>query len=289
MPSTISVIGALLSQVAFVTGVLYYFGWAYSHAYFAYFGVDAGALGFTTQEYVLRSVNSLFRPGMFTLLAVLVLLAGRWLPELHARWSRRPRRTLRRWVGVTGAIGVALTVAVVIAMFVPTNVAGPVGIYAPFVLLAGMVCSGFASRLRWKYRSLLGIHAPRTAADVVASKTRMLVLIAIGMVAYVWAVAAYADRRGLDDAQRAASDHFIDKPSVLLFSVDRLGIDGAGAQVGEIMMPGEKYRYVYSGLWLLARTTDRYYLLPQLWQAKTDRVFVIKDGDTIRIDIARNP
>ncbi|WP_068054909.1 hypothetical protein [Nocardia xishanensis] len=278
-------LGAVASQVAFVTGVLYYFGWAYSRAFFWHFGVSAGTLGFTTQDYILFSVGAMFLPLLTTLFWILGLLAVRRLPVWHALKSGRPRKTLRWWVRLSAAAGVLLIAVVAVITSTPTPFAAPLVEEAPFLLIAGAAMIGYATWLLWRYPAVLGIRRPsRTVMQV-----RTIALVAIVMIGYIWAVAAFADRKGRDDAVHQEAVHFVDRPAIVVFSVDRLGIEGAGAQVGEITAPNEKYRYVYSGLWLLVRTSDRYYLLPQQWKAKQDRVFVIKDSDSIRIDIARNP
>ncbi|WP_431970372.1 hypothetical protein [Nocardia sp. bgisy134] len=278
-------LGAIASQVAFVTGVLYYFGWAYSRAFFGHFGVSAGTLGFTTQDYVLFSVGAMFLPLLSTLFWILALLAVRKLPVWHALKSGRPRTTLRWYVRLSAAAGTLFVAAVAVLTSIPTRFAGPLAEEAPFLLIAGAAMIGYATWLLWRYPAALGIRRPsRTVMQV-----RTIALVAVAMIGYVWAAAAFAERKGTDDALHQEAAHFIDRPAIVVFSVDRLGIEGAGTQVGEMTAPNEKYRYVYSGLWLLIRTSDRYYLLPQQWKAKQDRVFVIKDSDSIRVDIARNP
>ncbi len=278
-------LGAIASQVAFVTGVLYYFGWAYSWAFFGHFGVPAGMLGFTTQDYVLLSVGAMFLPLLSTLFGILALLAVRKIPVWHALKSGRPRTTLRWWAGLSAAAGTLLIAVVAVITSRPTPLAAPLKDEAPFLLIAGAATLGYASWLLWRYPAVLGIRRPkRTVMQV-----RTLALVAVAMIGYTWAVADFAVRKGQSEAVHQETVHFVDRPSIVVFSVDRLGIEGPGTQAGEISAPNEKYRYVYSGLWLLARTSDRYYLLPQQWQFKRDRVFVIKDSESVRIDIARNP
>ncbi|SNY75654.1 hypothetical protein SAMN04244553_0531 [Nocardia amikacinitolerans] len=278
-------LGAIASQVAFVTAVLYYFGWAYSRAFFGHFGVPAGTLEFSTQDYVLFSVGAMFLPLLATLFGILALLAVRGVPAWHALRSGRPRTILRRWVLVFTAAGMLLAAVVAVLAFVPTRFAGPLAVEAPFLLIAGAAMIGYASWLRWRYPTVLGVRRPsRTVMQV-----RTIALVAVAMIGYVWAVAAFAERKGHDDAAHQEAVRFVDRPAIVVFSVDRLGIEGSGAQVGELTEPNGKYRYAYSGLWLLARASDRYYLLPQQWQAKRDRVFVIEDSESVRIDIARNP
>ncbi|GAA5076898.1 hypothetical protein [Nocardia iowensis] len=289
-PSALTTIAAIASQAAAVTAVLYYFGWAYSRAFFGHFGVDVHLLGYSTQDYVLRSLNGTFYPAAITLFVILTLLAARRLPELHALRSRRPRRTLRCWVAATGATGAALMMAVLLAMLAQISI-GSTGVALPLLLIAGATLVGYASHIRRKYQALLRTRWQRRPrpGSTPAVQAQTLVLIALIAMGYLWAVGDSADRKGRAEAKRAEAAHFVDRSSVLVFSTERLAIEGSGATVGEIAGPDEKYRYVYSGLWLLARTPDRYFLIPQQWNSVRDRVFVLRDSDDLRIDIARNP
>jgi len=55
--------------------------------------------------------------------------------------------------------------------------------------------------------------------------------------------------------------------------------------VTEITQPGTKYHYQYSGLRLLLHSSDKYLLLPVGWQYEQDRLFLLHEDDTIRVDI----
>ncbi|PXX57824.1 hypothetical protein DFR70_11654 [Nocardia tenerifensis] len=289
-PTLPSILAAIASQAAAVTGILYYFGWAYSRAFFGYFGVDVNMLSYSTQDYVLRSLNGAFYPATITLFVVVVLVSVWQLPELHAIRSRRPRRTLRRWVAAISATGSLLLTVVLLAMLLPFNL-GTGTIVLPLLLIVGAALLGYAGVLRRRYPIWLRTVRqrrirPERTAWVHVQSFGLVALIALG---YLWAVGAAADRQGHADAQHAEAAHFVDRPSVLIFSKERLAIEGSGATVGEITAPNEKYRFVYSGLWLLARTSDRYFLIPQRWAVARDRVFILRDSDDLRIDIARNP
>jgi len=59
----------VLAPTTVITALLFYFGWARTNALFGRLGIDQSALGFTVQDYLLRSVNSTFRPLSVVLLA----------------------------------------------------------------------------------------------------------------------------------------------------------------------------------------------------------------------------
>lgn len=62
------------SQTALIIGLFYYFGWVRTQATFAYFGVDTSLIGYSTPNYVLRSIDAEFRPFLYAALITLVLL-----------------------------------------------------------------------------------------------------------------------------------------------------------------------------------------------------------------------
>jgi hypothetical protein len=66
----------VLAPTTVITALLFYFGWAQTSALFGRLGIDQSALGFTVQDYMLRSVNSTFRPLSMVLLAAVVGLSA---------------------------------------------------------------------------------------------------------------------------------------------------------------------------------------------------------------------
>jgi len=66
----------VLAPTTVITALLFYFGWAQTSALFGRLGIDQSALGFTVQDYMLRSVNSTFRPLSVVLLAAVAGLSA---------------------------------------------------------------------------------------------------------------------------------------------------------------------------------------------------------------------
>src|SRR5919106_2211839 len=54
------VITTFVAPTTLVGALVFYFGWTRTRAWWLYFGVDPSVLGFSNQDYVLRSVNALF-------------------------------------------------------------------------------------------------------------------------------------------------------------------------------------------------------------------------------------
>ncbi|MGH3929343.1 MAG: hypothetical protein ACRDTF_05130 [Pseudonocardiaceae bacterium] len=128
---------------------------------------------------------------------------------------------------------------------------------------------------------------PKALAETQPShpQAQALVLLTLGLLGMFWAVGLHADEVG----KRTATDIVGRLPArlaVVLYSAERIAVSGTGVEVAEIAQPGSKYRYQYSGLRLLGRSTEKYLLLPVDWKQGRDRIFVIPDDDSIRIDIA---
>ncbi|MFC8529718.1 hypothetical protein [Nocardia sp. NPDC057227] len=276
--SVLALAGALTSQAALLTALLYYIGWVYSHAWYRYYGIDVAMLGYSIPDYILRSPNAALPPLMLGLVAALAGIAiARRLPAEAAVRNARRRRLLRGWRLLVVALGVlALAGALLTQFFKP---AAPPWV-VPLLLLAGALLLGHTIDLGNRYPAVLGARPERGAGHAV---------LALGVVAVIWTVGAYADALGGANARRTAESGFPEDPQVLVFSVDRLAVEGTSAGVAEVTAPGEKYRYVYSGLRMIGRSTDGYLLVPQGWRRGRDRVFVVPRADGIRIDIAALP
>lgn len=297
-PSPFVVLGAITSQVALITGLLFYFGWTASRAYYDYFGVDVRALGYSTSDYLLSSISVTYWPAVASLLPFLVLLGVHRLvvaPALTARSqaraadSLRPagddalshdQRLLRRAMTVAFGVSIGLIVSAVVAIVLDASL----GIVLPVMLVVGVVLLAYLVVLGTVYHAPLTInHAPTQTAS--NPWILPLVLLGLGFLAAFWAVGLYGDHQGQRRAEATA--HNLGKlTTVEVFSVNDLAIFGGGSQHDAIPLP--TYRHRFSGLLMLAHSPDKYFLLPQDWQRCRDLVFVVADNETVRVNLKVN-
>lgn len=291
----LAAVGAITSQAVLITALLYYFGWVRSHARLGYFGIDPGLVGYSTPDYVLYSINVAFLPFTYAALVILALLGLHRmvvLPTLNRAASTPPsdtsgdgvQRLIRRFVVMAHTLAVMLALTAIIGIVFPAQVGIPLGITLPLLLVASVSLFGYLGHLRAKYPEQLAwrVRQPQVAPN---SRVQTLVLLSIGLLASLWAVSLYGDHTGT----RTAIDMAARLPyqsEVVVYSTTRIALNGPGVSVTEITQPGTKYHYQYNGLRLLAHSTDKYILLPMYWQHGRDRVFLIRDDDTVRIDIA---
>lgn len=286
LPSVLSTAGTLASQTVLITGLLYYFGWIRAQATLGYFGLDTSLVGYSTTDYLLRSVNSAFTPFIRVLCIALILLSLHRFVVRRALDAPAPSRTRRmgRWiVTMTQLLTATLVTLVIMRILFPGQIGWPSGLTLPLLLITAVGLLSYVAHLRSTHPEALG------ATPVSHHRVQALVLLAIGLLGALSAVSLYAGQVGRQVATNIVADLPDRRPAVVVYSTERIALEGTGVQVAEITQPGSRYRYQYSGIRLFVRSADKYLLLPVGWQRGRDRVFIIRDDDLIRIDItARN-
>jgi len=275
---------AVIAPVTLITALAYYFGYRRESAFAGYFGIDQGTLGFTTNDYVLRSVDALFVP------ITVVLLVAFGAVFLYAlAGDRLGRVELVPIAAVAGLCALILGIALLAGSPVSHDYAylqalGPaVGVTLLLYALA---------RSRTVNRHSLG--------------AAVFVGIAVVLLSLFWATSDYATSRGRADARQLAHDITV-LPSVALFSKDDLDINPAGRGAGQRQpvgpgggcplihvkrFPGGAYPFAYSGFTLLLHSGGNYFLTPTPadpgpWHPALDSVFVIPDHGNIRVQLTR--
>jgi hypothetical protein len=319
----LAILGLIASQVVTITALLYYLGWVRTHSFLSYFGIDPSMAGYGTPDYVLRSIKVAFPPIIRAAFTALVLFGlhqlmvkptleraelgftspsalhtvtapgatrptrsaavGRAMHRARAlgRWRPGPHG-IRRFVSAVHTAGVALAAVVFTGVLLPAQIGAPLGLLLPLILIAAVTLLGYVTHLRSKYPAALTPTGSRQTSP--GPRAYSLTLLALGLVAGLWAVGLYGDQVGTGNAIYMV-DHLPDEPGVTIYSINRIAITGPGVVVAEITQPGTKYHYQYSGLRLLLHSPDRYLLLPVGWRYGQDRVFLLHEDDTIRVDI----
>jgi hypothetical protein len=259
-------IGAIVAPTTLAAALAYYFGYRRQEAFGGYFGIDPSLLDFSPTDYALRSVDALFVPFLGALLVVLgvaclaALLAGRRLP-----FDAAPA------LAALGAAG--LTVGILLAAGHPVT-----SNWIPVQALA----------------LGLGALAVTAALGRRASTVVRIAGFSILLLSLFWAVSEYADDRGDALARRLAANMHA-APEIHIFSKEGLHVtpgEFPGACVTVTRSSSADYRYHYSGLSLLVRSGDKYFVTPTptkgRW-SRGDRVLVIPDSAGIRIEVAPGP
>jgi len=289
--ATFKGISSVVAPTSAVTALLYYFGWTRTSIEATQLGLDESLLGYTTQDYLLRSMSSMLAPLVIGLVAILAALA------FHAvlmAWVRRVAPTAdpaadvrrgRRLLGRVVAGIVALGLTVLALGFAGTQERRPseaMYLAAPVGVTVGIVLLVYAVNL---YRRLLVARGPRAATApfegygaLVTTSIVMLLLVSL-----FWNVSHYAAVKGRRLAATVET-RMPSQPGVIIFSAKRLYLQ---APVVETKLDPENaaYNYAYTGLKLLFRSDHRYFLRPSDSHSRMN--IVIPDGLDIRLELYR--
>ncbi|MEV8624605.1 hypothetical protein [Streptomyces sp. NPDC051079] len=98
-----TLVGAVAAPTSLVTALLYYFGYYHAYWFFAYFRVNSTVLGFSTADYLMRSLDVMWVP--LTVLATLAVGAFWGYDTARRRLAARMGPVARR--RATGALAVS--------------------------------------------------------------------------------------------------------------------------------------------------------------------------------------
>jgi hypothetical protein len=285
----LTLLGPLVAPAGVVTGVLYYFGWAYNTAYYRYFGIDHTLLGLGVQDYVLRSVRPVVIPLVVALLVGLLFV---WEHTMFARLASqyRHRRTLRH---VHLAIGMLGVTCLLTAVAVASSPADPDAALTMFGIPGGLALGAalLAYSIHWlRQIRRLRRRSRRPATPALAGSVCMVLLGALCMVGLLWVVANYAAAAGRASAYLLARSYFNGKPAVIVYSRNQLYLNEGGSVAERRLGDDERtYRYRYDGLRLLTRSDGKLFLVPANWSTANPVAIPLVEDPSIRIELVRTP
>jgi hypothetical protein len=276
--SVSEVITTFVAPTTLVGSLVFYFGWTRTRAWWLYFGVDPSVLGFSNQDYVLRSVNALFPALLVAAIAAAAVAWGvrrtdRLVADIGSgRAGPNAPRVLARARTIIGAFGAAFFAGGVLALFWGVL---QFQVLSALTLGMGAMLLALAGRLRTKRESASGRSTWEAAALWV-----VLILSAF------WAISDFALITGRG-AARFTGNNLSLRPAVTIFSTERLGLEGPGVESG-VLAGQERYRFRYTGLRMLLRTGGSYVLLPDHWEQGA-AAFVIDDEPSLRFEFSFPP
>lgn len=257
---------AVLVNVGVLTALLVYFGWVRSDRMATLLGIDEAILGMTVDDYVRRSVRSVF------ILPIVAALAGLAWVGFDQWWQRRRVRFgeddrlvqfVARWLWVV-AVGV----------FVLGLLLWLVG-YAVTYIAAPLVCAG--GLLLFLYSMSLRAHLPQSVGFAPLTdgvlRGSVAILVAVGL---FWSATNFATVEGTELAREFPS-RVSTLPSVEIDSVEPLDIVAPGVETS-CLGEGRDVRYHYRGLRLLESTGGNYFLISDGWTPEYGVVVILPVG-----------
>ena len=281
--SALSIITTLGPPLTIATALMIYFGWARSNSQARAMGLDVSLFGFSTQDYVLQSISTLYLP----LLAVVTLALG--VLALHRRVEHALRRPTARPALVKAgriALGVGIAAAAA-AVLVASRYAGVATLVSPLVLAGGTAVAAYGGWLAAAARD------PDDAAPAVPAWQRALQKLLVGSLitaALFWELSDFAGVVGRGYAQRI--ELTVNRlPRVSVFSSSPLGVEAPGVREQPIAIgPGasdKAARYRTTGLRFLVSSGGRMFLLHDGWKPRTGTVIVLPDNEQVRWQFSR--
>jgi len=275
MGNFLSWAASVVAPLSVLSALLFYFGYASSRAQYRYFGIDVDTIGLGTQDYVLRSPQSLLTP----LLGFLVLgIAGTTVHDAVRRRIDAARagdrlETGRRLTRVLVVAGWVLLVAGVLLVVLYSGLRD----WPPYPLVTPMLM-GVGVALALYGRALARLLDPENRSRR-AGTVPLALLLATSV---FWATATLAEWSGRGAARDAAND--LDRfPSVILDTTERLHLTSPGIEeVALEPFPGSTYLYRYRNFRLLIQGGDRLFLVPPEWTPSNSTLVVPMD-DSVRL------
>jgi hypothetical protein len=254
-----------------------YFGWARSDTQAREMGLDVSLFGYSTQEYVLNSISTLYLPLLFVAgLALGGLAAHR---RVDAALRRTEARSVLRKSG--RAALVAGFVAIGLALVAAAIARDVVDLFAPLVVAGGTVVAAYGAWLRATTRDTVATFAQPAWHRAL----RMLLVGGVVTAALFWSVSDFAIIVGRGYALQVQAS-VPNLPRVTAFSSAPLGLEAPGV-VETPITEGGKVHYRTTGLRLLTGSGRRMFLLHDGWRVGDGTVIVLPDNDQIRWQFSR--
>jgi hypothetical protein len=268
---------AIIGPTSFLTGMLYYFGYVSTKAFYSYFGVSLSALDFSTANYLVGNADTFFKPAATMLIALIVLfiahrLLGQALNLGGKGWAR----------------GVALGLFGLAAGLAGIGLSGlygePDGLVSPLALVSAGLLLEYSAWVASRYGALPArIGAPLRAGV----NLRRGLIAALVLLAAFWTVTDVANDHGVATA-RLVEQSLVLEPQAVVYSQQDLHLPGPGVNVTVLGGPDSAYRFRYNGLRPLIYAHDRWFLLPVGWTHDNGSTVIVLQDDParLRVDLA---
>ncbi|MCU1516300.1 MAG: hypothetical protein JWQ75_1021 [Pseudarthrobacter sp.] len=268
---TVDLLAVIGPPLTIATALLVYFGWARTDAQSKTMGLDVSLFGYTVQDFVLRSIPSLFIP-----LVWLVIVAVLWLTldRLLARQLAGHRVGIGRLARVLLVAGVACAVAMWLTVILQPE---RTLLYVPYIMAGGVLLATWGLSLWRRSRETVG----RTVTPVARGTERTLVLCLVTLLLF-WGTSDFAQAlgRGLAVSYEEQSARL---PTAVVYSTERLAISAPNVSE-EASGTAESPSYRYSGLRLLVVSGGRIFLLNEGWTIRSGKVVVLRDEAGLRVE-----
>jgi hypothetical protein len=178
---------------------------------------------------------------------------------------------------VAAVVGAGALTLGVLAVFRPLPFRTPF-LFRPVTIGLGMSLVAYSMYVSRKLRGT-GNEA-RLPATLISVLVVLVVLMSLFL-----GTAEYAQAPGRGKAEQLIGQ--LDRrPYVVLFSKERLHLDGRGVEETVLEGADASLRYRYGGLRLLVKSGGNYFLLPKGWTGADGMAIVLPDDGSMRIQVS---
>jgi hypothetical protein len=269
----VDLLAAIGPPLTMATALLVYFGWARTDAQAKAMGLDVSLFGYTVQDFVLRSIPSLFVPLVWLLIvAVLWLATDRFLTRQLADGSRTA--AIRRLSVIVLLAGLAGAGAMwLVEILQPERTV----LFVPYIMAGGVLLAAWGLSLWRRASAIPGAVIPALSRG----SERTLVFCLVTLLLF-WGTSDYAQALGRGLAV-SYEERFSLLPTAVVYSKDRLGISAPNVREQSSGTGGQPL-YQYSGLRLLVVSGGRIFLLNEGWTLRSGKVVVLRDDPGVRVE-----
>lgn len=281
-PQLARILGAVVAPATFLSALLYYFGWSHAYWFCNYFGVNSTVLGFTTTDYLMRSVDALFVP--LTVVGAAAMAAAWGHSLLHSRLADGSRpRVLARILRAMAIAGGALFLGGFISALTPTVLTGRLaGVAAPLCLGGGVLLLTYAAYLRRLIASPRGADGDSRRWATVVEWLVVFVLVGLSL---FWAATDYSAAVGTSRAMDFVA-RMPGYPDVVLYSERSLSLVAPGVRETRCRDAQAAYRFRYDGLKLVLESGGQYLFLPAGWTRASGAAILLPQDSSMRLEFS---
>jgi hypothetical protein len=279
----VNIVGLFIAPTTVITSLCFYFGYVFTRTYFAYFGVDTDAIGYTVAEYVLQSVSVLYGPMIVLLLAWVALS---WTTTSLRRMAANGTRTslLRRlaWSAIVfGAIGAA---SGLVGVVVPGLLSEELSLAIPMALGAGTILLLTGS---WMLRAPGTSSASRRYLP--AERASLVAASAVLVLAAFWVTNIFATSYGRNQAEIRVGKLWSQETSAILTTTTPLDVPtDLIVRVPADEPPSREANTLrYKCFRVLAARGDRWILVPARWTPEYGYALIFTQSPGDRITVRR--
>lgn len=279
-PQLAKILGAIVAPTTLLTALLYYFGWSHAYWFCNYFGVNSTVLGFTSTDYLMRSVDALFVPMTVAASAALLAVWGHSLLRARLAAGSRPR-ALRFILSATAIVGGVLVLGGFASIFTTTVLSEHL-VAAPLSLGFGVLLLVYALHL---WRLVAEKYESTSSSRGWTAVVEWAVVFVLVGLSLFWAATDYSAAVG-----RSRAIDFVaglpSYPNIVIYSKQSLSLHARGVREVRCKDTQAAYRFRYDGLKLVLESGDQYLFLPANWTPADGVAILLTQSSSLRLEFS---